>query len=170
MRFYPFELEPPADVLDLLGKVAPQAKITVDKDNERLMVVAPPTSQTAVETAFQQFQKATPTKGKPELATYPIKASDPASVLEMAKARYPKAQVVLDATNKRLLVWAPPKDQAELAASIQKLEAEPAADTAAVESYPLHGFADATTAGTLVTSLQPLVANARSRSTAKSRT
>ncbi len=162
LRFYPFEQEPPADVLDLLGKVAPQAKITVNKDNERLMVVAPPTSQTAVETAFQQFQKATPTKGKPELATYPIKSSDPASLLELAKTRYPKAQVVLDATNKRLLVWASPEDQAELAASIEKLEAEPAAEQQPrFESYPLYGFATAAEAGTLVTSLQPLVANAR---------
>ena len=159
LRFYPYEQEPPAEVLELLGKVAPQAKITVDKDNERLMVLAPPTSQTAVETALQQFQQATPAKGKPELATYPIKSSDPASLLELLKVRYPKAQLVLDAPNKRLLVWASPEDQASLAASIQKLEAEPAAEQQPrFESYPLYGFATAAEAGTLVTSLQPLVA------------
>ncbi len=162
LRFYPFEQPPPPEVLELLGKVDPQAKITVDTDNERLMVLAPPNSQTAIETAFQQFQKATPAKGEPELATYTITSSDPASLLELLKARYPKAQLVLDAPTKRLLVWAPPEDQAALAASIKTLEAGPAAgEQPRFESYPLYGFTDATAAGTLVTSLQPLVPNAR---------
>ncbi len=162
LRFYPFEQTPPPEVLELLAKVDPQAKITVDADNERLMVLAPANSQTAIETAFQQFQKATPAKGEPELATYTITSSDPASLLELLKARYPKAQLVLDAPNKRLLVWAPPEEQAELATSIKTLEAAPAAeDQPRFESYPLHGFATAAEASTLLASLQPLVPNAR---------
>jgi hypothetical protein len=162
LKFYALDQEPPADVLGLLAKVAPQAQITVDKDHQRLMVLAPPTSQTAVEAALQQFQQATPAQGKPELATYPIKSSDPASLLALLETRYPKAQLVLDAPNKRLLVWASPEDHASLAASIQKLEAEPAADQQPrFESYPLFGFATAVEAGTLVTSLQPLVPDAR---------
>ena len=128
LRFYPFELEPPADVLELLAKIAPQAKITVNKDNERLMVVAPPTSQTAVETAFQQFQKEKPAKGKPELATYPVKSATAAGLVEGLKTRYPKAKIVLDAAAKRLLVWASPEEQALLKAEIEKLQAEPAAE------------------------------------------
>ena len=128
LRFYPFELEPPADVLELLGKVAPQAKITVNKDNQRLMVVAPPTSQTAVETAFQQFQKEKPAKGKPELATYPFKSATAAGLVEGLTTRYPRAKIVLDAPAKRLLVWASPEEQALLKAEIDKLQAEPAAE------------------------------------------
>ena len=161
LKFYPFEETPPADVLDLLAKLAPQAKITVDKDHQRLMVLAPPTSQTAVELAFQQFQQATPA-AKPELATYPITASDPTSLVTMLTTRFPQAQIALDTPNKRLLVWASTADQAAVAATIEKLEAEPAADQQPrFESYPLFGFATAAEAGTLVTSLQSLVPNAR---------
>jgi hypothetical protein len=162
LRFYPFDQEPPTEVLELLAKVAPQAKLTVDAENQRLMVVASAADQTAVETAFQQFQQAVPAQGKRELATYPIRSSDPASLVEMLKTLYPKVQIVHDVPAKRLLVWATSDEQSSLRASIEKLEAEPAADQQPrFESYPLHGFATAVEAGSLVTSLQPLVPNAR---------
>lgn len=162
LRFHPFESEPPSEVLDLFTKVAPQAKVTVDKDNHRLAVVGTAADQAAIEAAFQQYQQAAPTQGRRVLATYPIQGSDPTSLLELLKTLYPNVQIVADAPTKRLLVWASPEEQASVAASIQKLEAEPAADhLPRFESYPLHGFTTSTETATLVATLQPLAPGAR---------
>jgi len=162
LRFYPFDQQPPAEVLESLAKVAPQAKITVDAENQRLLVVATAAEHTALETAFQQFQQATPAKGKPELAVYPLKSSDAAGALEVLKTLYPKVQIVLDAPAKRLLVWASPEEHASLQASLAKLEAEPAAEQQPqFETYGIRAGGTIAAGDPLLTQLQIAVPEAK---------
>ncbi|MCL4204504.1 MAG: hypothetical protein KJ000_18620 [Pirellulaceae bacterium] len=138
LQFYAFDEPPSANLIDILENLTPRARITADAENKRLAVVASPADHAKIEATLEQFHQAAPSKGKPTLAVYPLRASDPAGVQGILKSLLPDSQLTLDAKTNSLVALAAPADQAVIKTTLEQLQAVAAApDTPVLRFHPL---------------------------------
>ena len=161
LQLYPLDQEPPDSLVTILQSLAPEAEVTADAENKRLAVLASPADQEKIKAAVDQFQQASPAQGKPVLAVYSIRSADPSSVLSMLQTLYPNQQFVLDPTTNRLMAWASPEDQKSITESLEQITGTTGDQQSRFQPYPIRGITTATDAATLVSTLQPLVPDAK---------
>jgi len=162
LQLYDLEEEPPTHLVTILQSLAPEAEITADAENKRLAVLASPADQDKIKAAVEQFQQASPAKGRPELAVYKIRSADPTSVVTMLQTLYPDRQFVLDAKTDRLMAWASAEDQKSIKESLEQITGTADDDEQSLfQSYPIRGITSAAGGATLVSTLQPLVPDAK---------
>ena len=92
LQFYPFEKVPPASLTTILANLVPKAEVTVDPEEQRLVVMATPSDHEIVRATIEHFQEATP-DSKPLLVVYPMRSVDSASLLTLLTSLVPKGAV-----------------------------------------------------------------------------
>jgi len=120
LRLHSLAQEVPADLLAVLQKLVPKAQITLDSENKRLMVVASPADHEKIEATVREFDSTT--AATPVLQFHPLLREPPPDLLTVLSGLVPKAQVTLDAENKRLMVVAVPEDQEVVKSTVEQFE------------------------------------------------
>ncbi len=118
LRFIELQDALPSNVLKLLAELAPNAEITPDAENDRLMVIASAEDHLKIEETIAKVEEAGSTK--PELRFYPTEDELPAAVLSILKTLAPKATITPDGSNKYLTVIASPADHELIANTIEQ--------------------------------------------------
>ena len=154
LQSYPTETELTASETELLSALVPDANVTVDAENKRLLVIASPDDQQAIQKAIEQMSE-TSTKQKPSLAAYPVADEVTTSVTDLLTTLAPDAQVTVDAENKRLLVVASPADHEIVKNALEQVGEQPLDSQRELRSYTLAEQVDTTTASSLISSLVP---------------
>ncbi len=136
LRFHPMRQQPPADLLTVLGKLVPKAQITLDTESRRLMAVATAEDHDAIQATIEQFE--TSATRLPELRFHPLVQELPADVLAVLSKLAPKAQITLDAENKRLMVVASAEDHEVIKSTVEEYEATtPLQEPSKLAVYPV---------------------------------
>ncbi len=121
LRFHALEEVPPANLVTALGDLVPKAQITVDADNERLMVFASPVDHETIEKTIAEFESSAP--GTPQLRFHPLVHDPSPDLLSALEKLVPRAQITVDNNNDRLMVVAAPADHEKIQETIREFEA-----------------------------------------------
>ncbi len=154
LRTYPVSPSVAATITTVLGSVVPEATITVDSENNRLLVIAPPDKQEFVVSTIQQLQENL-TSTQKQLKIYDARGVDTTSITALLQTLAPQTQVTLNAANEQFLVIASDTDH-EVVENVLKQVTEGADPMdAELKSYPLQAKVEITTITTLLTGLVP---------------
>ncbi|MCY2992126.1 MAG: hypothetical protein NTY19_30235 [Planctomycetota bacterium] len=139
-------------VVATLATELPGIKVMDPTDPNELVIWAKPSQHVVIAQLIEQLQRDVSNGEKYQLAAYPLKVGDPTSVLGVLKTLAPNAQITVDARTRRLIIWAPPKEQAAIQSALEKLggpqpAGQPAAGQPAAEAaeeklmvYPVQGI------------------------------
>ncbi|MCA9093628.1 MAG: hypothetical protein KDA68_09095, partial [Planctomycetaceae bacterium] len=114
-------LQHPAEgstILSSLQTLFPNAKLTHDSTNGRLMLWSTPEEIAPIQAAVEKLQTT-----EPELRFYPFPEGVPATLTSALSTFVPKAQVTPDPKGKRLMVIATPEDHKKVQSTIDKVSA-----------------------------------------------
>ncbi|HYW79322.1 MAG TPA: secretin N-terminal domain-containing protein, partial [Thermoguttaceae bacterium] len=114
--------ELPTSLVATLQQVAPEAKITIDSPNERLIVMASPAEHMQIAAALAQLETEPPAEPQLKLATYQLQSADIEAVETMIESLFPDCQVVVDKRANRLSVWADTEQQQAIAEAVQQMD------------------------------------------------
>lgn len=124
-----------AAILSSLQTLFPNAKLTNDTPNGRLMLWSTAEEAAPIQAAVEKLQTSAP-----ELRFYPFPEGVPASLSSVLTAMAPKAQVTADPKGKRLIVIATPEDHSKVKTAIEQFSTEtPAVGKGKLVSYPVTG-------------------------------
>ncbi len=157
VRTYPVTAEVASMITTVLGSVVPEATITTDSQNDRLLVVAPLEKQEFIAKTIEQLQKNLTTTQK-QLKIYDSHDVDTTSVTALLQTLAPQAQVTLNTVNEQFLVIATAKDHAIIENVLKQVASETVNEQPALKSYPLQAKVDITTLTTLLSGLVPKAA------------
>ncbi|MFH1921481.1 MAG: hypothetical protein ABIP48_16570, partial [Planctomycetota bacterium] len=121
LRFHPLVEEPPPEMVTVLQGLVPKAQITPDSPNKRLMVIASAEDHATIQSTIAEFETSSPET--PELRFHPLVEEPPADLLTVLTKLVPKAQITLDAQNKRLMAVASPEDHKKIESTVREFEA-----------------------------------------------
>ena len=105
----------------LLLPLVKTATISVDAQQERLIVWGPQDEQDALSAVVEQLKQDPLTSTKPELKFYPIAEPLYENAITVLTDLTPSAKVTWEAEGKRLMVVAPPKEQLIVQQTIEQL-------------------------------------------------
>jgi len=154
VQTYPMTTDVASMITTVLGSVVPEATITTDPQNERLIVVAPAEKQDFIAQTIEQLQKNLTTTQK-QLKIYDSHNIDTSSVTALLQTLVPQAQVTLNAVNEQFLIIATTKDHAVVENVLKQVALETVNEKPALKSYPLQAKVDSTTLTTLLATLVP---------------
>ncbi len=154
VQTYPMTAEVASMITTVLGSVVPEATITTDSQNERLIVVAPAEKQDFITQTIEQLQKNLTTTQK-QLKIYDSHNIDTSSVTALLQTLVPQAQVTLNTVNEQFLIIATTKDHAIVENVLKQVVSETANEKPALKSYPLQAKVDSSTLTTLLAGLVP---------------
>ncbi len=120
LKFHPIKETLPANIVKLLSDLAPNAEITVDSENDRLMVMATAEDHQKITDTIAKVEEAGTTK--PELRFIELQDALPSTVLTLLAELAPKAEITPDSENDRLMVVATAEDHEKIAETIAKVE------------------------------------------------
>ncbi len=139
-------------ITSLLSSLAPEATVTPDTTNNRLLIVATPDEHAKVATTIEQFGNAAPDD---ELQFYSIDATvDATTVLPLMSELVPNATVKQDAANKQLAVVASATDHAKIKNILEQASSIPVMRRE-LKTYALGEQQDTETLTSLLSSLVP---------------
>ncbi|MCP4175268.1 MAG: hypothetical protein GY758_31345, partial [Fuerstiella sp.] len=154
LKSYPVDLSISAAATSVLGSIVPEATITTDAANERLLVVAPPEKHELVASTLLQLAENL-SKPDQQLKTYETRGIDTASVISLLSTLNPEAQITNDVANKRLLVIASEEDHASVENVLQQVVNDVSTRDTLLKSYPLATDVVPETVTSLLTTLTP---------------
>lgn len=154
VQSYPVAPEIAAMVATVLSSVVPEATITDDSQNERLLVVAPLEKQAFIAKTIEQLQKNL-TSTKKQLKIYSSQGIDTTSVTALLLVLAPQAQVTLNIANEQFLVIATTADHEAIDNVLKQVTTETKLEEPTLTSYPLQAKVDLTTVTTLLSGLVP---------------
>ena len=154
LKSYPVDLSNSAAATSVLGSVVPEATITTDTANERLLVVAPPEKHELVASTLLQLAENL-AKPDQQLKTYDTMGVDTASVISLLSTLNPAAQITDDVANKRLLVIASAEDHASVENVLQQVVGDTDTMDRMLKSYPMAANVVPETVTSLLTTLTP---------------
>ncbi|MBL4885886.1 MAG: hypothetical protein JKY95_15315, partial [Planctomycetaceae bacterium] len=154
LRTYPLVPAVAATIGTVLSSVVPEATITVDAENNRLIVVAPAENQEFVASTIEQLQENL-TSTQKQLKIYDAKEIDTTSVTALLLSLAPQAQLTLDAINEQFLVIATAPDHVIVENVLKQVSEDAGPAQTELKSYPLEAKVDSTTITTLLTGLVP---------------
>ncbi len=158
LRFYPLAEHLHQNAITVLADLTPSAKVTWQADTKRLMVVAPPRDQQAVQQTIEQLAQNAPPREDPVMISYEIEHASAESVFEMLQDVYPDVKLILDAKAGRIVARAALEQQALIKQSIAQLDAQGQPDLE--QSLKLYSTEQVSPA-TLLPTLQELVPEMR---------
>lgn len=154
LKSYPVDLSISDAATSVLGSVVPEATITTDTANKRLLIVAPPEKHTLVASTLLQLAENL-AKPDQQLKTYDTKGIDTASVISLLSTLNPTAQITDDIANERLLVIASGEDHASVENVLQQVASDVSAHDTMLKSYPMAANVVPETVTSLLTALTP---------------
>ncbi|TVS15427.1 MAG: hypothetical protein EA424_16080, partial [Planctomycetaceae bacterium] len=131
LRFHPLSREPSADLIKVLNDLVPKAEITSDAENQRLTIVAVPADHDRIQSVIEQFEGSTPPVEQPTLRIYPANKAQQqrlTAVLTQLAAQLPDVQVLPDASQDELAIWAKPTEHARIAEILERMGADGLSD------------------------------------------
>ena len=136
----------------------PGMQVIGEAEPGELAIWAKPTDHLLLSEIMEQLKAEVPEQDQRKLVGYRIKSVDPDSVLQMLQKLYADTEFVLDLKANRLLVWARPGVHDSIKASLEEIEGAGAPDEQQrFQAFPIY----TTDVATIVTTLQPLVPNAK---------
>jgi Bacterial type II/III secretion system short domain len=154
LKSYPIDMSISDTAATVLSSVVPEATVTADAANERLLVVAPPKQHELVAATLTQLAENL-SKPDRELKTYDTPDIDTASVVSLLSTLTPSAQITNDSANLRLLVIASNDDHLTIQNVLQQVGGGDATDKPQLKSYPLRAGVSPETITSLLSSLAP---------------
>jgi len=149
---YPIPASETASASSIIQTLAPDATVSIDSANRRLVVVASQVDHEVAESVITKLSKQGSGGGN-VLIAYALKKGDADAVVSLLGQMRPDMNLVADTRSNRVLVSAPLSEHANLKALIAQLDAEQEnRDDKTVESYPFRSL-DPTT---VVAVLKPL--------------
>ncbi|MBX7165140.1 MAG: hypothetical protein K1X74_02210 [Pirellulales bacterium] len=158
-RAYRFESADPATAMTVLRGLQPYTPMAVDPRSGSLMVTATGQEHVQIAEAVAAIEQQSAGGGKPEVRVYPVRATDPSTLLAALQQMYASradVRLSLDTKSQKIVAWAGAAEQANIAAAIEQID-QTADNQQTLAVYPLDG-ADPTSAVTL---LQGAMADAR---------
>lgn len=154
LKSYPVDSAIIATAPAVIASVVPEATVTPDAVNERLLVVASPEKHEQVSGALKQL---TEDLAKPDqqLKIYSAADVDVPSVTALLATLAPTAQITSDIANERLLVIANGKDHAAVDNVLAQVADADPRQKPMLKSYPLAPKVSADTTIALLASLTP---------------
>ena len=146
-----------AAILAAAQALTPKSQSSLDSTNRRLIVIGSEQDQQFVR---ELVSKLMPTEeaARKVLIAYPLEQADPAAVVEMLQELRPDDRFAADVRANRVLVTAPLREQPNLQAIIEQLDAAPdVTQEEIVKPYPLRTL----TPTLVVELLQPIVPKMR---------
>jgi len=140
LQFYPFEDMIPTGLVGVLQGLVPNAKITEDNTEKRLMVTATPADHRRIADTIKKFPT-TAERGKKKLVIYqvtPAQRKRFQAVVGSITGDLPGIQIITDAEPGELAVWAREGDHETLKTILDGLKREvPEEDQFTLTSYPV---------------------------------
>jgi type II secretory pathway component GspD/PulD (secretin) len=153
-----------------LSSELPGIQVLKDTEPSELSIWAKPSQHVAIAEILDQLKRDGAAGEKLQLAVYPIRASDPDSVMTVLKNLFPNAQCTLDKRGRKIMVWTTPSEQEQIKASIETLDAGGAGGAGAVqEKLTVYPVTDADPS-TVVSYLEEQVPDAKLTANAKAGT
>ena len=149
---YPIPASETASASSIIQSLAPDATVSVDSSNRRLVIVASKTGHEVAESVITKLGKQASGVAN-VLIAYPLKKGDAEAVVVLLGQMRPDMNLVADTRSNRVLVSAPLSEHPSLKALITQLDAEQEnRDDTTIESYPFRSLDPAT----VVAVLKPL--------------
>ncbi|MBN2476468.1 MAG: hypothetical protein JXB62_17775 [Pirellulales bacterium] len=141
LRFYPLSQSPPASLTAVLQQLAPEARVTVEADQRRLMVVASPGDHEIIKTTIERIETTLPPEEKNLLMVYPVTSAQKTrfeAVLPELTADMEGIKVIAGGEPGELAVWAKPTQHVVIGQMLDRLEQEvPEQQKYQLAAYPL---------------------------------
>ncbi len=154
LEIYPARDIDTSSVTSLLTTLAPQAAVTVDTVNRRMLVIASADDHQTVNDVLEQVRGDSTSSG-PELKSYALKPKiTAASVTSLLASLVPRATVTPDEASRRLLISASTSDHAIIAQVMEQVEMAGGGELPELRFYPLEK-ADGTTLVTILRAMVP---------------
>ncbi len=155
---YPLYGANSSEIVTSLQPLVPNARLSVDTTGTKLIVWATPAEHAQLKAVLEKLRQGASLENTRQIEVYALTKVDPDTTLTLLKKLLPNAQLTVDPKTHKLIAVAVPADQKAIKAMVEQLQgAGPASEQPRFESYPLHGA----NSSEIVTSLQPLVPNAR---------
>ncbi len=113
LRYYPYRVPPSAGLLEIMGKLAPSAQITQDKENRRLIVVASPEDHAVIDQMLRDYQEKTAPASDRQLMIYqlsPLERKRLESLLPQLQSQLPDLQLLPETVPGEVAIWARPDE------------------------------------------------------------
>ncbi len=124
-------------VSSLLSSLVPQATVTIDDANKRILVTASEDDLATVEPMLAQLSAGLEMSHR-QLKSYPLKADvDPATVTTLLNSLTPSASVTADAVGHRLLITATSNEHSTIDAAIRQITQDARGELPQLQYYPL---------------------------------
>lgn len=123
LKSYPLSPKVSAETLtSLLSTLTPQAAVTSDTANRRLLITATPEEHTTIAAAIDELAQNAGGE-QPELQFYPLQKASGSNAATVLQAMLPAATITFEPEGKRLSVVAGKSDHEVVQATLAKLEA-----------------------------------------------
>jgi type II secretory pathway component GspD/PulD (secretin) len=109
-------------VIEVLKLAVPAALLRVDPDSGDLLAWATPTDQQTIREQIDELGAPAAAAAERQLEVYPLRHSDPATVLALLQKMLPDARLAVDAGTKSIVALASPEEQRAVAATLEQLE------------------------------------------------
>ena len=172
MAVYELKSSDAVDAIRILQVAFKEVRFSSASDGKRLMAWARPDEQMLIKAAIEQIEAAGEPENDLEMAVYPIKYEDAASLLQVIDPLLAKnAKFVTDPKRDGLIVWADKERQAAIKKAIESFLAALPITREPITRVYYFRTADPRTAMTVLTALVPtakMAVNAENRSLAVS--
>jgi type II secretory pathway component GspD/PulD (secretin) len=119
---YPIRAGRREQVLEVLRLAVPAALLRVDPDSGDLLAWATPKEQQTIREQIDELGAPAAAAAERQLEVYPLRHSDPATVLALLQKMLPDARLAVDAGTKSIVALASPEEQRAVAATLEQLE------------------------------------------------
>lgn len=124
-------------VNSLLSSLVPQATVTIDDANNRILITASEDDLAVIGPMLAQLSDGLEMNHR-ELKSYPLKADvDPAIVTNLLNSLTPSASVTADTVGHRLLITATSKEHSTIEAAIRQITQDARGEVPQLQYYPL---------------------------------
>ncbi|MHB8899436.1 MAG: hypothetical protein ACYC6Y_11865, partial [Thermoguttaceae bacterium] len=124
--------------LENLRTLVPNVRLTIDPETGNLVAFATPSEHEIIRTAVEKLGQFTSAAYTPQLEVHELTSADPTSTMTILNGMVPRAEITLDAANKRLVVLAPPDAQVAIRNTLAQLQsADPGANDPQARVIPL---------------------------------
>lgn len=119
---YPIRAGRREQVLEVLKLAVPAALLRVDPDSGDLLAWATPKEQQTIREQIDELGAPAAAAAERQLEVYPLRHSDPTTVLALLQKMLPDARLAVDVGTKSIVALASPEEQRAVAATLEQLE------------------------------------------------
>ncbi|NLX95926.1 MAG: hypothetical protein GXY83_07105 [Rhodopirellula sp.] len=128
-----------SSLVSMVTSAVPDAKLSVGADPQQLVAFAKPADHAVIQEMVDKLSAVEPAETAPTVVVYPLRNVQAQDAIRMLGTIVPQAKLNTGSDSKQLVAYARPADHAVIKASLEKIDAEDNAATAAM--YTLKGKA-----------------------------